>query len=469
MMKFWPILILSLILWQCSSKVMVETPSLALPQSINSTSLKSNIKDREVLLPEKFWTAYEDPLLNELVESALKNNEDMLIAEARIEQAREMVKFVWAERFPFLGYGVSINRQRTSEQALNPRPGLTYTTYQLNLNVQYELDLFGRLSSSELASIHRYNATLWQKEALKLTLVSLVMNTYFELISKERQIEIAKEQVKTLWGIYEQRKMEYELGLRDNQAMLQAKAELEGYQQTVEGLNQERGLLANLLALLSGKSPEEMFLSRIKTSPTYPKPLQLPALLSSEVLERRPDLKASMEELRATAYEVAQAKADYFPRINLTGNLGYQSVELANLFKGGATFWNLAGLLAGPILDFGKRESQVKMREAKQREALLNYVKTVRTAFKEVYDALIQLEILEKRMAELKRRIATLKELLEVVEARYQLGLVRYLEVLDAQRAYLSAQLDLEKLRSDFFKAQVYFIKAIGGGFTQNS
>jgi multidrug efflux system outer membrane protein len=208
-----------------------------------------------------------------------------------------------------------------------------------------------------------------------------------------------------------------------------------------------------------------MFERSAKTSLSFPQALRLPPLLPSEVLERRPDIQSALEELKASAYDVASAKAEYFPRITLTSTLGYQSLELANLFKGGATFWNIAGLITGPILDFGKRESKVKLAQAKQREALLNYVKTVRTAFKEVQDSLIQLEMLEGRIKDLEQRLKTLEELYQVSELRYKEGLSRYLEVLDSERALLSAKLDLERLKADYYKSQVYFIKAIGGGF----
>jgi multidrug efflux system outer membrane protein len=455
----------SFILFGCSQGVKLEAPELDLPKEIESKSLKGEAEKKKELLPEKFWEAYNDPILNELVEKALRQNEDILIAEARIEQALAMVRYVGADRFPYLGYGASVTRQRTSEETIGPKPGSTYTTYQLNLNVQYELDLFGRISSQEKASLYRYLSTLHGRDAVKLSVISLVMNAYFDLLAKERMVEVAERQLQTLKEIYNLREKEFELGLANIQVVLQARSEVEAVEQTLKSLKQERELLRNLLALLVGESPAKMFERSAKTSLSFPQALRLPPLLPSEVLERRPDIQSALEELKASAYDVASAKAEYFPRITLTSALGYQSIELANLFKGGATFWNIAGLITGPILDFGKRESKVKLAQAKQREALLNYVKTVRTAFKEVQDSLIQLEMLEGRIKDLEQRLKTLEELYQVSELRYKEGLSRYLEVLDSERALLSAKLDLERLKADYYKSQVYFIKAIGGGF----
>jgi multidrug efflux system outer membrane protein len=291
------------------------------------------------------------------------------------------------------------------------------------------------------------------------------MNAYFDLLTREKMVEIAEKQLQTLKEIYNLREKEFEHGLANIQVVLQARSEVESVEQTLKSLKQERELLRNLLALITGESPAKIFERSAKISLDFPQSLRLPPLLPSEVLEKRPDIQGALEELKASAYDVASAKAEYFPRITLTSALGYQSIELANLFKGGATFWNIAGLITGPILDFGKRESKVKLAQAKQREALLNYVKTVRTAFKEVQDSLIQLEMLEGRIKDLEQRVKTLEELYKVSELRYKEGLSRYLEVLDSERALLSAKLDLERLKADYYKSQVYFIKAIGGGF----
>ncbi len=230
----------SFILFGCSQGVKLEASELDLPKEIASKSLKGEAEKKKELLPDKFWEAYNDLILNELVEKALRQNEDILIAEARIEQALAMVRYVGADRFPYLGYGASVTRQETSEETIGPKPGSTYTTYQLNLNVQYELDLFGRVSSQEKASLYRYLSTLHGRDAVRLSVISLVMNAYFDLLAKERMVEVAERQLQTMKEIYNLREKEFELGLANIQVVLQARSEVEAVEQTLKYSKQER-------------------------------------------------------------------------------------------------------------------------------------------------------------------------------------------------------------------------------------
>lgn len=454
------IILISLFLVSCSSTINHQKPQISLPHSISS-----QIFSREAVLKEKYWVDFNDPILNELVEEALKNNDDILIASARLEQALKRIKYVEADKWPQVGYGAKVSRERSSEETLTPRPGETFSNYQLNLSVFYEIDLFKRLFLQEKSYIHRYLSTLEGKRALEISLTALVINTYFDLISAQKRLEIASQFLENQRQSYELRKRSFELGLSSEIPVLQAKSEWENTAILLENIKKEVKLYQDQLSLLLGKDPSELFERKIRFARDFPSPLQIPPFLPSSLLERRPDILQAEHNLLAAEYDVALAKREYFPRITLTSALGLQSLELSNLIQGSARYWNLAGLLSGTLLDFGRRKTKVEIAEAQKKESLYQYVKTVKEAFYEVSSALNELETVEAKLKELEKRVKTLEELYKLVKLKYEKGLVSYLEVLDAERQLLSAELELISLKGEKLKRQVLLIKALGGGF----
>ncbi|MCS7200130.1 MAG: multidrug efflux RND transporter permease subunit [Caldimicrobium sp.] len=445
-------------LTSCSVKVEHKYPTLSLPDKFPTRlTLAGEIKER-------FWEDFGDQQLNKFIEELLKNNDDILIASTKLEQVFKKLTYVERERWPIISYGMQFKREHYSEETLNPSPGKTLSHHQLNLLVNYEIDLFNRLGNLEKAQIHQYLATLAGKKALELSLITNFISNYIGLIVTEQKIKIAENFSKKQWEIYDFRRKQRDSGLLDNWAVLQAQAEWENTLLLLETLKGERELYRDILALLLGYEPKLLFQNKPSVEAKLPPPLTIPALLPSQVLERRPDIIQAENLLRAHEYEIAVAKAEYFPRIYLTSALGFQSIELANLIKASASYWNLAGILSGIALDFGRRKTQVELKEIQRKEALYQYVKTVKNAFFEVSAALNELETIEKKLQDTERKIKTLEELLSLNKLKYEKGLISYLHVIDSERQLLLALLELETLKGERLKKQLYLIKALGGG-----
>lgn len=454
------IILISLFSVSCSSTFHHQKPQISLPHSISS-----QIFSKDNVLKEKYWEEFNDPILNKLVEEALKNNDDLMIASARLEQALKRIKYVEADKWPQVGYGAKISRERSSEETLTPRPGDTLSNYQLNLSVSYEIDLFKKLSLQKKSYIHQYLSTLEGKKALEISLTALVINTYFDLLSAQRRLEIASQFLKNQKQSYELRERSFKIGLSSEIPVLQAKSEWENTAILLENIKKEIKLYQDQLYLLLGKEPSELFGEKIKFARDLPSPLQIPAFLPSSLLEKRPDILQAEHNLLTAEYDLALAKREYFPRITLTSTLGLQSLELSNLIQASARYWNLAGLLSGTLLDLGRRKTKVEIAEAQKKEALYQYIKTVKEAFYEVSSALNELETVEAKLKELEKRVKTLEELYTLVRLKYEKGLVSFLEVLDAERQLLLAELELISLKGERLKRQILFIKALGGGF----
>lgn len=445
------------VLAQCSLVPEYKRPEVPLPTSIFLENGTIKIEDR-------WWEEFKDQDLNLLVEEALKNNEDLLIAAARVEQAFATLGLHRAELWPYLRYEAEALRRKSPETSEN-KEGTDYRFYLAGL-VSYEIDLWGKLRAQEKASLAKLLSTQAEKEALRVVLISNVITTYFSLIATERQMEIAKEHLERLREIYEFRKKQYQNGLVNELVVEQAKAEYEGTKIRIETLQNQRELLRTSLFLLLGKSPKELYENKeINLKKTLPQPLKPPSMLPSDVLERRPDIIAAEERLKAANFEIGVAKAAYFPKIALTGAFGYQSNELVHLVTHASSFWNVGILVGGTLLDFGRTRAQVELKEAQKREALHFYIKTVRTAFKEVYEALISIQTSERKLQAQREQVSTLKKVLELAEKKFENGLVDYLTVLDAQRNYLNALLNSVQYELELLNSYVFLYKALGGGF----
>ncbi|MCS7149530.1 MAG: multidrug efflux RND transporter permease subunit [Caldimicrobium sp.] len=453
------LIVSSLFISSCSVKDTNKPPTLLLPDRVvTNFKMEGEIKER-------FWEDFNDNFLNTIIEEALKNNDDLQIASTNVEQALKKLAYIERERLPVINYGAQIKRERTSEKALNPRPGETSSTFQLSLAVNYEIDLFSRLNNQEKAFFHQYLASLAGKKALEITLITTIIHSYFNLITTERKIQIAEKFAEKQREIYEFRVKQRERGLTDELPVFQAKGEWENTKVLLENLKGERELYRDIISLLLGYQPKDIFEKKIPIRDTLPTPLNIPAFLPSTLLERRPDILQAEHQLKAYEYEVALVKAEYFPKINLTSILGLQSMELSNLLKTSARYWNLAAFATGVALDFGRIKTQIEFKEAQKREALYQYVKAVKTAFFEVSSALTELETIEKKLQEIETKRQTLEELYQFTKRKYEAGLINYLNVLDSERQLLSTLLELESLKGEKLKKQVYLIKTMGGGF----
>ena len=417
-------------------------------------------------LQDLWWHVFGDPELNLLVEETLSNNLDIKMAAARILEVRSQFLQTRSDRFPTINLQGQVERQ--SQPVIGMLPGESFRNrtdiHTLSLPASFELDLWGRLVRAEEAA----RADLLQAEedrrTVAQTVVAETISLYLQMESLERRIQISLLSIENFRRSLTLVEARYERGLSSILDLRQARRTLAQAEAALPSLRQELGDTQNRLAVLIGRYP--------KTRPPRQHPEDYfkrltPVLpgLPSDLLLRRPDIKAAEARLVALNARVGAAKAGRFPVITLTGSLGYISDELGELIRPESELWNIAAGLAQPLYDAGKLKAGQRAAEARYRQGVAEYAKTVLTAFSEVENALLT------RREQLERRARTLNFLNEaratqgVAEHRYMRGLVDYLTVLEAQQTRFQAEQDLVLVDLALLSNRVTFHRALGGGW----
>jgi len=481
---FFTGIVVLFLLSSCDFAPKLKVPKVELPS--NSTFLPASKKGFKISWG--WWKQFKNPTLNKLIKEALKNNADLLIATAKVEELMALAGFRKAQLYPNLGYKAQVSRTKVPEEledqingfdaafsTLSSRLGLPSsgtslefknpsTSYNFVGSVSYELDFWGKLRNAKKAAVSKLLAAKAMQDTVKISLVSGVVTTYYGLLTVSNELKLAKKLESTLKRIYLYRKKQYEIGTISKVLVCQAKAEYQQAKELVESLKQKKSKLESTLAYLVGESPKKMFENSIKVEGKLPEQLKIPSMLPSEVLLHRPDIIAAEEELKAANFNVGVAKALYFPDITLTGYGGTMSSEFKNLIKSSSIFWSIGTSLTGPLFDFGRIKSQIKLREAQKKEALYNYIKTVRNAFKEVFVALRNVNYCKKSLEIERQRLDALKETLEIQRGLFKNGLTSELEVLGVYANYLREKMQLLQLENQLVSSYVYLYKALGGG-----
>jgi multidrug efflux system outer membrane protein len=417
-------------------------------------------KNAQAVTNTAWWEEYNDPVLNELVQSALQENKDVKIAAARIEQFLGLYTTTRAALFPQIGGSTSAGRQRASELQHDSSGG-TFNNFELFLSVNWELDLWGKLRRATESA----RATLLSTEAAHrsviLTLVAAVTNSYINLRNLDRQLEVTRQTAKSYRDAYDVFQLRFDHGVVSQLELSQAKAQ---YEQAVsnipvfqKAITQEENALSVLLGRNPGPIPRGKALDDL-VSPS------VPAYLPSEVLVNRPDIRQAEENLIAANAEIGIAKAQYFPSIFLTGAFGTASSDLAKLFTAPGRVWSVAAPLTVPIFTAGAIAGQVKTAEALQQEALFRYQQVIQIAFREVDDALVDQQRTREELASLTQQVETLREYVTLARLRYDEGYASYLEVTYAENLLYDAQVRRIAAQGGVFQAFANLYKAMGVG-----
>jgi len=410
-----------------------------------------------VQLEDRWWTIFNDPELDQLVEKVLKNNLDIKKATARILELRSYFVQTRADRFPSLSVQGEGKRQRIS-------PGVETDAYNLSLPASFELDLWGRLARAQEAA--RADLTQVEENARTMaqTVAAEAITLYLEVESLERRIQITRQSVKNYRRNLALVERRYEGGLTSILDLRQARRILAQAEATLPSLRQDLGIKQQKLAVLLGHYPKTKP-PRFQPEDYFKRLASVPPGLPSDLLLRRPDIRATEANLMALNARVGVAKASRFPRITLTGSFGYSSSELDRLFRSENELWNLALGVVQPLFDAGKLKAGQKAAEARYEQGLAEYAKTVLSAFSEVESALLT------RKEQLERRDRIVNFLMEaratqkVAESRYERGLVDYLTVLDAQQTRFQAEENLVLVDLAILSNRVTLHRALGGGW----
>ncbi|MDR1890278.1 MAG: efflux transporter outer membrane subunit [Zoogloeaceae bacterium] len=441
-------------------------PDTALPENYG-TEVNLPVAAEAEINPE-WWKLFGDATLDQLVEQTLANNQDLLAAVARMEAAEAAAREAGAEYFPNVDLQGSSVRNRTSgTTASGKQMGvLTSTNRRVALDVSYELDLWGRIRRSNEAARAEALAGRFAHDSVRLSLIAQVVSAYLNL--RVQDVEV----LATTRNLQSQTKTrDIVLGRRDAGAasdleLAQAKAAQAATSAQLSESLRQRALTENLLALLVGQPGFRLEALADNAVPLPPLP---PVGLPSDLIAARPDLRQAEETLVAANARIGVARAAYFPSIGLTGFLGSESARLSGLFESPAEIWSYGATLVMPIFNAGRTGARVDQASARQRETLANYQKTVQNAFREVRDALISLQLHDRAENELLAQLTAAGEALKLANARYDVGYSSFLDVLDSQRTYNSAQLQYLAVRRNRLNAAVDLFKALGGGWREAS
>lgn len=421
---------------------------------------------------DDWWRVFSDPELDLLVEEVLKNNLDIKKTAARILEIQSQLVQTRADRFPRLSFQGRAQRQRqTIELAMLTPQGITQQqrrttidTHSLSLPASFELDLWGRLARAEEAVL----ADLFQAEENRRiaaqTVVAESINLYLQTEALERRLQIAEQSIENYRRSLALVESRYERGLTTILDVRQARRTLARAEAFLPTLRQDLGSVQQKLAVLLGRYPKTGA-PRAQPEDYFKRLVPVPPGLPSDLLLRRPDIRAAEARLQALNARVGVAKASRFPRITLTGNLGYSSEELNELFTPQSEWWNLAMGIVQPIFDAGRLKAGQRAAEARYEQGVAEYAKTVLTAFSEAENALLtrreQLERRDRVLSFVKEARATQ----QVAEGRYKRGLLDYLTVLEAQQTRFQAEENLVLVDLALLSNRVSLHRALGGGW----
>ncbi|MGD0819959.1 MAG: efflux transporter outer membrane subunit [Desulfomonilia bacterium] len=412
-----------------------------------------------------WWEQFDDPVLNDLILVALKENKDILIAAARIEEFMGRYRVTRSEAFPQVGGAASGSRTRVSDNINEYLPSIydnPYSDYLVTGNASWEIDLWGKIRRANEAARANLLSTEEDRRTVIMSLVCAVADAYIDLRDLDRELEIAEGTLKSRENTLQLFRMRFNKGVISELELRQVQLEYEMALATVPVIQKLIIQQENLISVLLGRNPGAI--ARGKAIDQFVLPT-VPSGLPSDLLAQRPDIRQAEQDLISANAEIGVAKAAYFPSISLTGSYGVESKDLSNLFKGPAHMWSLGVPINMPIFTAGAISGQVKAAEAIQKQSLIRYQQVIQQAFKEVNNALVDQSKTREQLQAQKQQEDTARAYVRLARLKYENGYVSYLEVLDAERSMFNVQLSYVRTQADLFRALVNLYKSMGGGW----
>jgi multidrug efflux system outer membrane protein len=433
-------------------------PQIKAPDTFRTT-LKGNADTTSDL---KWWKLFDDPILFQLVSTALENNKNAKIALSSIEQARAELGFYKADEYPAIGISGGLSTGNYSGARSNDTTGNAYIAPMLN----WELDFWGKFKRSTAAAQERLLASEYGMRTIQIGLITDVVSTYYLLLDFHQRLTISKETLDSRTKSLEIIQLRFDKGIIPeidvNQAQIQAAIAAGSIPKYERGIANAE----NALSILMGQLPQEI--QRGETLDQQNIPPFIPELLPSQLLERRPEIGEALALLKAQNEEIGIAVAQRFPAISLTGLLGVASSDLGAVTSSGG-IWSVGAGLTGPLWDYDKSKRRVDIQTERTKQALYRYENIVLTAFTEVEDALVEIETYQRELTAVRQKVAAAQNANSLSFERYDKGVADYLEVLDSERTLFSTQLELSELTRNFFNAYVKLYKSLGGGWINES
>lgn len=454
----------AVILSGCAVGPNYKRPDIALPGEFRGAAPQ---KGADTSIADTKWQdLFNDAVLRQLVETALKQNFDLQIAAERVQQARAQLDSRRANLFPFINGQVGFTASRSSTVGSAPSfkgVDLNYAVTQAGLSATWELDLWGRLRRLNESARAQFLAARENQLAVRMSLVATVMNTYFSLIEQDRELSIGLQTRDVAENGLRLTTLRRDRGAATGLDVHQAEQLLYTATAQIAAAKRSIGQTEDALSLLLGEAPNDV--ARVGALEQIARPAELPAGLPASLLGRRPDIRQAEQLLISANAEIGAARAQYFPQISLSAFLGGQSRSVTDIFSSAARSATFSPAAVFPIFHAGQVRANVHLTEAQEREALIAYQRAIFTGLRDASDALIANERTREQVEQQQLLVQALTESTRLSRLRYEGGLDSFLQVLDAERNLFQGQLVVAQLRMLELQSVVRLYQALGGGW----
>lgn len=473
--------IAALLLAGCTVGPNYEKPSVPVPPKFAEANVPTAATDAGLAL---WWKSFGDRQLDELVNRAIAQNLDVKTAGSRIREARAREIVAGAAALPQIDAQGSASRQRISKNAIPIPPGAgggsgggantgafglpgsEFNTFRVGFDASWEIDLFGKTRRSiEAAGAHTGTA-IWNRRDVQVSVASEVAEDYLSLRTAQQRMVAAEAEVarqQRSLGIISAR---VRGGLVTGQDLEQQQSQLATAQAAIPPLRAQVEAQIHALGVLTGDTPEAL-IAELSPFATVPLPPPVPAGLPSDLLRRRPDIRAAEQNLHAATADIGVATADLYPRFSLSAVPALVSTTLAKLLEWGSRSYSASASIDWPIFNGGQTRANIAVTNAQQEQALIAYRKTILTALQEVEDALSNIDNDRRQIASLESADGTANRAEDIARTRYRGGLVTYSDVLQAQASRISLESQLIQARGTLSRDTVALYKALGGGWPE--
>ncbi len=438
----------------CSAVRHCKAPELDLPKEI-----VPGAADTLTLADVEWWRFYGDSALRDIIRRTLDHNKNMQAAAARVERMREMYRIRQAELLPSAGLNAAADHETNDYAGETPKRD---AEFDLKASIGWELDLWGNLRWAKRQGEAEWSASVEDERAMQMTLIAEAASAYFRLVALDNELAIVCRTLETRREGVAKAKLRFEGGLISELVYQQATVEYASTAMLIPDLENRIETTENALCLLMGTYPGEEIRRDEADMEALPSD-SLPVGLPSQLLQRRPDVRAAEQRLRSAMGGVGIAYADRFPRLTFSLQGGWENDALKGFFR--SPFSYVAGQIAAPIFGFGRKKARYRAALAAYDESRLKYEQKVLEAFKETDDAVSTYRNVRQTtvLKTLSRNAA--RKYVELAELQYRAGSINYIDVLDAQRRYFDTQIGLSNAVRDENLALVQLYKALGGGW----
>jgi multidrug efflux system outer membrane protein len=459
----------------CTAGPNYRPPETPVPGQFAEAGSAAGMSDAELA---SWWSGFGDPELSELVNRALAQNLDVETAAARIREARAREAVAGASGLPEVDAQGSVTRQRISEHAIPVPPGggqqggsfglpgSEFTTWRVGFDASWEIDLFGKTRRSVEAARARTGEAIWNRRDLQVTAVAEVAKAYFQLRTLQERTATAEAELARQQRFERLVAARARGGLVTGQDLEQQRSEASAAAAAIPALQAQADAQIHALGVLTGETPEAL-VAELSQPKALPAALSVPAGVPSDLLRRRPDIRAAERELAASTADIGVAVADLYPRFSLTAAPALVSTALATLLEWGSRSFSTGAALDWPLFNGGRTHGNIAVANARQEQALIAYRKAVLGALQDVEDSLSRTEADRRQLADLGAALTNATRAEDIARTRYRGGLVTLTDVLAAQARRLKLEDQVTETRGALARDTAALFKALGGGWPE--